>query len=217
MKFNQARFITSALELDELPTIKLPSGKFAPEIAFIGRSNVGKSSLINTLLYNRSVAKTSSTPGKTQRINFFFIDEEALLVDLPGYGYSKAPKESIEHWSQAIDTYLNTRESLALVLLLMDIRREPCEEDFMIAKWALGRGIPFITVYTKSDKIKKSEWPLQAGIRYGKVNLAVRDIAEPAPGEFNNRFPGCFGAMAFSNKGFQDRKFLIDLINKALG
>jgi GTP-binding protein len=216
MKFNNAKFITSALELDELPTLKLPSGKHAPEIALIGRSNVGKSSLINTLLYNRSVAKTSSTPGKTQRINFFFIDEEALLVDLPGYGYSKAPKESIEYWSRAIDAYLNTRESLALVLLLLDIRREPCEEDYQIAKWALARGIPFITVYTKSDKVNKSEWPVLSGIRYGKQHPVIKEIADESDTKNKNKFPGCFGAMAFSNKGFQDRKFLIDLINKAL-
>lgn len=189
MKFNQARFLTSALELDELPTIKLDSGKVAPEIAIIGRSNVGKSSLINTLLQNRKIAKVSSTPGKTQRINYFFIDEEALLVDLPGYGYSKAPKASIEYWGQAIDKYLNTRESLCLVMLLIDIRREPCEDDYLVAKWAAARGTPFIVVFTKSDKIKRTEFPT---------------------------FQGCAGSMPFSNKGFQDRRDLIDLINKAL-
>lgn len=189
MKFNQAKFLTSALELDELPTIKLSSGKFAPEIAIIGRSNVGKSSLINTLLHNRKIAKTSSTPGKTQRINYFLIDDETLLVDLPGYGYSKAPKSEIEYWGHAIDKYLNTRETLTMVLLLVDIRREPCEDDLLIAKWAAARGTPFIVVFTKSDKIKRLELPV---------------------------FHGCAGSMRFSNKGFQDRYLLIELINKVL-
>jgi GTP-binding protein len=189
IKFQQATFLTSALELEGLPSIKLSNGKFAPEIAFIGRSNVGKSSLINTLLHNRTIAKTSSTPGKTQRINFFLVDEEALLVDLPGYGYSKAPKASIEYWSHAIDTYLNQRQTLSLVILLIDIRREPCEEDLMVAKWAAMRGIPFLTIFTKSDKVKRPILP---------------------------EFPGCAGTMAFSNRGFQDRKRLIDLINKVL-
>jgi GTP-binding protein len=189
MKFNQAKFLTSALELDELPSIKLSSGKFAPEIAIIGRSNVGKSSLINTLLHNRKIAKTSSTPGKTQRINYFLIDEEVLLVDLPGYGYSKAPKESIEYWGYAIDKYLNTRETLTMILLLIDIRREPCTDDLLIAKWAAARGTPFIVVFTKSDKIKRLDLPA---------------------------FPGCAGWMKFSNRGFQDRHLLIELINKVL-
>ncbi len=189
MKFNRAEFLTSALELEELPSIKLSNGKFAPEIAIIGRSNVGKSSLINTLLQNRKIAKTSSTPGKTQRINYFFIDEEALLVDLPGYGYSKAPKESIEYWGRAIDKYLNTRTTLTMVLLLIDIRREPCEDDLLVAKWAAARGTPFIVVFTKSDKIKRNDLPV---------------------------FPACAGWMKFSNRGFQDRRLLIDLINKVL-
>lgn len=195
MKFHQAKFLTSALELEGLPTIKLPNGKFAPEIAIIGRSNVGKSSLINTLLQNKHVAKTSSTPGKTQRINYFFIDEEALLVDLPGYGYSRAPKESIDYWSRAIDEYLNKREQLSLVILLMDIRREPCEEDILIAKWAAARCTPFLVIFTKSDKLSHSELK-----------------QHPFP-----TFLGCAGSMPFSNRGFKDRKFLIDLINKALG
>jgi len=147
MKFNTATFLTSALE--EFPQLKMP------EMAIVGRSNVGKSSLIN-VLFGKKIAKTSSTPGKTQRINFFRIDEEALLVDLPGYGYSKAPKAEVDTWSQAIDAYLNNRKQLQLILLLIDSRREIALDDQKIMDWAKAKEIPLLVIRTKADKIKTS-------------------------------------------------------------
>ena len=116
----KARFLLSTLT--EFPTLKDPRGKPLPEIALVGRSNVGKSSLINHLLGQKKMAKTSATPGKTQLLNFFLVDEQFLLVDLPGYGYAKAPPGEIEKWSHAIDAYINGRPTLRLILLLVDSR-----------------------------------------------------------------------------------------------
>jgi GTP-binding protein len=127
-----------------------------PEIALVGRSNVGKSSLINHLL-NQKIARTSATPGKTQLINFFLIDEAFLLVDLPGYGFANAPLEEINKWSEAIDQYLNSRPSLKLLLLLIDCRREFSQEDLALIKWSEHKKIPLLLIFTKTDKLSKSE------------------------------------------------------------
>lgn len=150
-----ARFLLSTLT--EFPVLKDPRGNLLPEIALVGRSNVGKSSLINHLLNQKKLAKTSSTPGKTRLINFFSIDEKFLLVDLPGYGFAKAPKHEIQTWSEAIDRYLNDRETLKLILLLIDSRREIGEEDRKIADWAESKNIPVLLVFTKTDKLSRSE------------------------------------------------------------
>ena len=155
--FKTARFITSALLETEWPTVKSPRGEPLPEMALVGRSNVGKSSLINHLLGQKKIAKTSSTPGKTQRMNFFIIDEELILVDLPGYGFAKAPESAVQHWSKALDTYFQTRASLRLILLLIDSRRGPSEDDLVIADWANRRSIPLLTVLTKTDKLTPTE------------------------------------------------------------
>lgn len=157
IEFEKGRFIASALTEEEFPNLKNDQGKILPEIAFIGRSNVGKSTLINSLLRDKKLAKTSSTPGKTQRINFFLIDDRFLLVDLPGYGYSKAAKKEVSDWSQSIDNYLQTRNSLSLLLLLIDCRREPSDEDFAMVAWAKEKKIPLLVIFTKSDKLLRSQ------------------------------------------------------------
>lgn len=134
--------------MNERPKLSLP------EIVLAGRSNVGKSSLINVLLH-KSAAKVSSIPGKTQRMNFFLIDNAAFLIDLPGYGYAKAPQREIDKWSQAIDDYLHQSERLQLILLLIDIRRPPSKGDMDLIKWATAGRIPLLVIFTKRDKLSE--------------------------------------------------------------
>jgi len=151
----KARFLLSTLT--EFPILKDPRGNLLPEIAFAGRSNVGKSSLINHLMNQKKLAKTSATPGKTRLLNFFSIDEKYLLVDLPGYGYAKAPKDEVEKWSIAIDSYINARPTLKLILLLIDSRRDFGEEDQKMMDWATHKQIPLLVIFTKTDKLSRSE------------------------------------------------------------
>lgn len=151
----RAEFLLSTLK--DFPVCKNDQGALLPEIALAGKSNVGKSSLINHLLKTKTVAKTSATPGKTKLLNFFLIDERFLLVDLPGYGFAKAPREEIETWSKAIDRYLNTRTTLKLLLLLVDCRRGIGEEDQSLLEWAEHKQIPILLILTKSDKLSRSE------------------------------------------------------------
>lgn len=155
--FGQARFIASAFDIKSFPKMTTLSGNPMPEIAFVGRSNVGKSSLINHLLRNSTLAKTSSTPGKTQSINFFSIDDKLGLVDLPGYGYAKVAKNIREEWSGMIDHYLESRPTLRLILLLIDSRRELTQEDFALIQWAQFHQKPMLIVFTKADKLKEGE------------------------------------------------------------
>lgn len=126
------------------------------EIAFAGRSNVGKSSLINGLLNRKSLARTSSQPGKTQTINFYHINQEFYLVDLPGYGYAKVSQSVKEQWGKMIDRYLKNSKTLRLLFLLVDIRHEPNKNDIQMYDWAVQYGFNPIIIATKSDKIKRS-------------------------------------------------------------
>lgn len=148
--FRKAVFVTSALKTDELPASDLP------EIAIVGRSNVGKSSLINHLLRTKSVAKISGTPGKTERINYFLIDDSLLLVDLPGYGYAKKGKKVKEEWGVWIDKYLRERP-LKLVLFLLDSRRSLSSDDQEFIAWACHQEMPLFLVITKTDKLSQKE------------------------------------------------------------
>lgn len=154
--FAQAQFVASAYTQDSFPKMIAPSGHPMPEIAVIGRSNVGKSSLINHLLKSK-LAKTSSVPGKTQSINFFCVDEQVALVDLPGYGYAKVPKQVKAEWANIIDSYLQNRSTLQLILFLIDSRRQPSEEDLAFFQWAAFHQKPLLIVFTKTDKIKEIE------------------------------------------------------------
>ena len=138
------------------PTSKLPFEEL-PEIAFAGRSNVGKSSLINSLLNRKNLARTSSSPGKTVTINFYIINEMFYLVDLPGYGYAKASLQERAKWGKMIEKYLSTREVLRAVVLLVDIRHAPTKDDVMMFEWIVANGLKPVIVATKLDKIKRSQ------------------------------------------------------------
>lgn len=155
--FENPKFIKTAMKKEDYPKLLDQRGKKMPEIAVVGRSNVGKSSLMNYLFKRKNLVKTSATPGKTQAINFFTIDEELAVVDLPGYGYAKVAKSTKEGWGQMIDEYLLTRPELRLVLFLFDIRREPTEEDRHLVTWLAEKGIMVILVITKVDKVSKNE------------------------------------------------------------
>ena len=150
MKISSAEFIKSATRPGNYPPNELP------EIAFAGRSNVGKSSLINVLVNRKSLVRTSSTPGRTQLINFFNINNQFSLVDLPGYGYAKVPLAVKKGWGSMIRTYLEVRESLYGVVFIFDIRRVPREEDIRLLDWLEEFGVPTIPVITKIDKINRS-------------------------------------------------------------
>lgn len=128
-----------------------------PEIAFAGKSNVGKSSLINALMNRKSYARISATPGKTQTINFYNINEELYLVDLPGYGYARVSEQEKEKWGQLIERYLHGSSQLKAVFLLVDIRHEPSANDKMMYEWVVSQGYHPIIIATKLDKIKRSQ------------------------------------------------------------
>lgn len=150
--------IIKSAELETLCgiTSKLPDNNL-PEIAFAGKSNVGKSSLINGLLNRKALARTSASPGKTQTINFYNINKELYFVDLPGYGYAKVSKEIREKWGKMIDRYLHSSKQLKAVFLLVDIRHAPGENDKTMYNWIVSSGYKPIIICTKLDKIKRSQ------------------------------------------------------------
>lgn len=151
-------------------TSKLPENK-KPEIAFAGKSNVGKSSLINALMNRKAYARTSATPGKTQTINFYNINEEVYLVDLPGYGYAKVSEEEKRQWGKLIERYLHGAKQLMAVFLLIDIRHEPSANDKMMYQWIVEQGFAPIIIATKLDKLKKSQ--VMKHIRMVKEGLSL--------------------------------------------
>jgi GTP-binding protein len=151
MKVTDVCFVKSVYHLQDLPKPVLP------EFAFSGRSNVGKSSLINTLLNRKGFAKTSATPGRTQSINFMEINKTFCFVDLPGYGYANVPLSVRKKWLPLIEGYLQDRSTLRLVIIIGDIRREPQEEEMLYAAWLNQNGIPLMIVLTKIDKVTKQQ------------------------------------------------------------
>jgi GTP-binding protein len=151
MKIVSAEFVTSAAKPAQYPPALLP------EIAFAGRSNVGKSSLINTLVNRRHLVKTSSTPGRTQLINFFDINRQIVFVDLPGYGYAKVPASVRKNWGPMIETYLSGRQTLKGVVIIMDIRRTAGREELNLLSWLSHYSIAAILVLTKTDKLPRSK------------------------------------------------------------
>ncbi len=151
-------------------TSKIPQNQM-PEIAFAGKSNVGKSSLINGLVNRKALARTSSQPGKTQTINFYNVNQECYFVDLPGYGYASVSKEVKEKWGKMIENYLHTSQVLKAVFLLIDIRHEPSGNDINMYEWILANGYEPIIIATKLDKIKRSQ--IQKHIKMLRVGLNV--------------------------------------------
>jgi len=151
MKIYSAAFVKSAAQ-----TVHYPEMPF-PEIAFAGRSNVGKSSLINTLLNRKRLVKTSSTPGRTQLINFFLVNDAFSLVDLPGYGYAKVPASVKKKWGPMIETYLRNRTQLMGVVLIVDMRRDPGPDETRFIDWLHLYGISVIPVVTKADKLSRQK------------------------------------------------------------
>ncbi|CCK81768.1 ribosome biogenesis GTP-binding protein YihA/YsxC [Desulfobacula toluolica] len=150
MIIKTVQFVKSAVKPSQYPEYDFP------EIAFAGRSNVGKSSLINTLIQRKDMVKTSSKPGCTQLINFFMINEILSFVDLPGYGYAKVSKKIRAQWQPMVELYLSHRQNLLGLILLIDIRRDPQKEEFDMMDWLETHDIPYLVILTKSDKLSKT-------------------------------------------------------------
>ncbi len=174
MIIKSAEFVCSNTRTDKLPPPAIP------EYAFIGRSNVGKSSLINMLVNKKGLAKTSQTPGKTQLINHFIINEAWYIVDLPGYGYAKTSRSNREDWQKFIHYYLRNRENLQCVFVLIDSRIEPQKIDIEFCCWLGENGIPFLIVYTKADKQSDFKTKQNAD----KFHKAMLGFFEEVPQEF---------------------------------
>lgn len=183
MKIKSARFATSTTGVGECPAAEFP------EFAFIGRSNVGKSSLINLLCNQKSLAKVSGSPGKTRTINFFVVNEEWVLVDLPGYGYAKAAKSERDRFNDFVADYLEFREGLSHVFVLIDCRHEPQRIDVDFTSWLVEKGVPFSLVFTKTDKVKA-----------GRLN-ENRELFFAALAEFADGTPATYTTSALSKTG----------------
>lgn len=147
-----------------------------PEVAFAGRSNVGKSSLINSMLNRKALARISGTPGKTRTINFYNINDELYMVDLPGYGYAKVSKEEKEKWGEMIEGYITNREMLKLVVLLVDIRHEPTQDDKLMFKWMKATGNQAVVVATKADKLSRNQMFKSIAIIKKSLQIEKEDI-----------------------------------------
>lgn len=152
MQVHQAEIVISAVRPEQYPATQIP------EIALAGRSNVGKSSFINTLINRKNLARTSSKPGKTQTLNFYLIEQAFHFVDVPGYGYAKVSKSEKAKWGQMIETYLTEREQLQAVISVVDARHEPSKDDIQMYQFLKYYDIPTIVVATKIDKIPKGKW-----------------------------------------------------------
>lgn len=163
MNINQAKYELTAVKPEQYPA------SIIPEVAFAGRSNVGKSSVINTLLNRKNLARVGATPGKTREINFYNIDNTLYFVDLPGYGYASVSKEKKASWGAIIETYLSTRTQLRLIVLLVDIRHTPSNEDKIMYEWLTSRSIPYIIIATKADKISRGQFNL----RFNDIKAAL--------------------------------------------
>ncbi len=169
MKVNNVSLAAVGVKMSQYPD----DGK--PEIAFAGKSNVGKSTLINAMIGRKALARTSSQPGKTRTINFYNVEDILYFVDLPGYGYAKAPRTEIEKWGKMIEEYLNKREILRGIVMLVDIRHEPGENDRLMYDWLKHYGYDIIIAATKKDKIKRSQMQKQLSLIKNTLKLAPED------------------------------------------
>ncbi|MBO0488389.1 ribosome biogenesis GTP-binding protein YihA/YsxC [Vagococcus fluvialis] len=169
MKVHNAEIVISAVQPEQYPNTKLP------EIALAGRSNVGKSSFINTLINRKGLARTSGKPGKTQTLNFYLIEEALHFVDVPGYGYAKVSKTERAKWGNMIETYITEREQLQAVVSLVDMRHDPTADDIQMYEFLKYYNIPVIVVATKCDKIKKNQWNKHESAIKKKLNFDPSD------------------------------------------
>lgn len=192
MKIKDVQFVKSAVKPSHYPEYAFP------EIAFAGRSNVGKSSLINTLVLRKGMVKTSSRPGCTQLINFFLVNEDLSFVDLPGYGYAKVSKKIRAQWQPMVEKYLSLRDSLLGLVLLIDIRRDARAEELELAKWLEDHEMPYLVVLTKADKLSKTKQVKQLATISSQLN---RDPA---------------GVILFSAKTGQGRETILDEIKNLI-
>ncbi len=193
MKIKEVEFVKSAVKPDQYPEYDFP------EIGFAGRSNVGKSSLINTLIQRKGMVKTSSKPGCTQLINFFLVNGEVSFVDLPGYGYAKVSKKIRAQWQPMVELYLSKRKSLFGLVLLIDIRRDPGKEEFDLVKWLESHGMPYLIVLTKADKLSKTKQAKRVTAICSQLNREEQ------------------GVILFSTKTRQGRETVLDEINHLIG
>lgn len=198
MEIKTAEFTLSA------PSVGMCPADTKPEYAFIGRSNVGKSSLINMLCRNKKLAKTSATPGKTMLINHFIINREWYLVDLPGYGYAKRSKSELKKLEQMINGYILQREQLMNVFLLVDIRLEPQKIDLEFINWLGASSVPFCIVFTKADKLTNAKIQANVAVYKRKLSETWEDL------------PPMFITSSDSRLGREEVLDYIDMINKSV-
>lgn len=169
MKIVSAEIVALGVKMEQYPKDALP------EIALVGRSNVGKSSLINKLIQRRALARTSSKPGKTQTLNFYLINNQFYFVDLPGYGYAKVSKSQREQWGKMIEEYILNRKNLKTVLLITDLRHPPSKDDILMYEWLSHNNVPTIIIGTKADKIPKGKWEKHRKILKETLNMVSSD------------------------------------------
>lgn len=186
----KAKFITSATKIEECPPDEFP------EVCFAGRSNVGKSSLINAIVNRKNIARTSNVPGKTQQMNYYQIGDDCFFVDLPGYGFAKVPKKERERWGRNIRQYLSERKSLRLILSVIDARHEPSALDQDFFYWLASNEMPFCVLMSKADKLSNN--------KFAQSKKAVKNILA----EMNIEIP-VLGYSASSRKGIPEIQELI--------
>jgi GTP-binding protein len=173
LEIKNATYEVTAVKPEQYPT------NYLPEIAFVGRSNIGKSSIINSLLHKKNLAYVGATPGKTRVINFYNIDNKLYFVDLPGYGYAKVSKAEKASWDEMIETYLYSRTQLKSIIMLVDIRHTPSDQDQTMYQWILSRSLPIVVVASKVDKISRSQ--LQNRLQDIIVTLKMPEAVLPIP------------------------------------
>lgn len=166
IQYQNTEFLLSVHKLSQLPETELP------EVAFAGRSNVGKSSLMNRLLGRKNLVKVSGKPGKTQALNFFEVDNLVYFVDLPGYGYAQVSKTMQAGWQRLISMYLETRSTLRCVVVIIDLRHSPKKQDVQLLQWLRNNDITFLPVYTKADKLSANERTKNAALLDAGLNIS---------------------------------------------
>jgi len=174
------KIINTSLEAVAVAPEQYPAD-IRPEVAFVGRSNVGKSSLINALMNRKALARVSGQPGKTRTINFYNIDNAMYFVDLPGYGYAKAPKSEKEKWGSMIEKYLQGREQLRGIVLLLDIRHPPSALDLQMYEWLAYYGFPMVCALTKLDKLNRSQVPKHVAAIRKELGISSSDSGQLTP------------------------------------